>query len=190
MKIKTIATGMIQENCYVVSDENGRTAVIDPGDDARKIKRYIDDNALDVQWILITHPHFDHIGALAAVKEHTGAKVAIGRRDADGIRFTPDLACAEGDVIDAEDLRFTVVETPGHTRGGVCYICGGSMFSGDTLFYESIGRTDLPGGDFGSMRATLIKLRDLPYSDLDIYPGHMEKTTLAHERRHNPFMGR
>lgn len=190
MKIQTIVTGMIRENCYVVSDDNGKAAVVDPGDDTAKIISYIDDNNLDVEWILITHPHFDHIGALVPVKEHTGAKVAVGAADAEGIRFAPDLACKEGDVIKAGDLAFHVIETPGHTPGGVCYICGDSMFSGDTLFMESIGRSDLAGGDFGQMRQTLVKLRDLPYDDLTVYPGHMEATTLQHERQYNPFMGR
>lgn len=190
MKIDTILTGMIGENCYIVSDDDKVAAVVDPGDEADKINAFIDQNGYKVEWILITHPHFDHVGALAGVKEHTGAKVAIGEKDADGIRFAPDMACKEGDTIKAGALTFTVIETPGHTKGGVCYLCGDSLFAGDTLFYESIGRTDLAGGDFGQMRATLVKLRDLPYDDLKVYPGHMEATTLAHERAHNPFMGR
>lgn len=190
MNIKTILTGMIQENCYVVSDDNGSAAVIDPGDDAQKIIRYLEDNNLTVEWILITHAHFDHIGALADVKEHTGAKVAVGEGDVDGIRFAPDLACKEGDVIEVGDLKFEVIETPGHTPGCVCYICGDAMFSGDTLFRESIGRTDMPGGNFDVMRRTLAKLRDLPYDDLQVYAGHMEPTTLEHERKYNPFIGK
>lgn len=187
MKIDVVLTGIIQENCYIVSDENKAAAVIDPGDNAKEIIKFLDKNGLKAEWILITHGHYDHIGAVAAVKEYTGAKIAIHEDDKEALRFEPDMLAAEGDIIQCGLLKFGVIETPGHTPGCVCYVCGGAMFSGDTLFRESIGRTDLPGGSFYAMRKSLHKLSELPYEDIDVYPGHMEATTLRHERKCNPF---
>lgn len=190
MKIDTIETGMICENCYIVSDDAGIAAVVDPGDESEKILRFLEQNKLECQWILITHGHFDHIGAVADVKQATGARVCIHTADAPQLHFAPDLLCKEGDEIVVGDITFSVIETPGHTKGGVCYIAGDALFSGDTLFCESIGRTDLAGGDFTVMQQTLRKLRELPYDDLRVFAGHMQPSTLAHERAHNPFMGR
>ncbi len=190
MNIKCIPTGMIEENCYIIDDGAGNASVVDPGDEAEKILGYMEQNGLTCRWILLTHTHFDHVGALKAVQKATGAKVAVHAADRGGIKIEPDLLVKEGDAIAVGGLTFTVLETPGHTPGCVCYLCGDALFSGDTLFCESIGRTDFPGGDFQVMRQTLVKLRDLPYDDLKVYPGHMEATTLAHERLYNPFIGR
>ena len=190
MNVECLPVGMLSTNCYVVWDEAKTAVVIDPGDEAPKIEKFLADNGLKCAWILLTHGHFDHIGALAAVKEATGAKVAIGAGDADCIKFPPDRISRDGDVIRAGELEFTAVETPGHTPGGVCYLCGDTLFSGDTLFFESVGRTDLPKGDFNALRASLAKLRALPQEDLIVLPGHAESTTMSHERAHNPFMGR
>jgi glyoxylase-like metal-dependent hydrolase (beta-lactamase superfamily II) len=189
MKIEVVVTGMIMENCYIASDGDGRAAVVDPGDDAGRIIKAIERGGCSVEWILITHGHFDHIGAAAALKERTGARVAIHAADGAALRFRPDMEVKDGDVIRCGEMEFAVIETPGHTPGCVCYICGDAMFSGDTLFRESVGRTDMPGGSFADMRRSLIKLRDLSYERLDVFPGHMEPTTLEHERIHNPFMG-
>lgn len=190
MKIEVIKTGLIRENCYIVSDSEGIAAVIDPGDNAQRINKVIDEKKLQVKWILVTHGHFDHVGAVLAVKKNTGAAVAIHPADMKALRAEPELLVSEGDVIHCGDLMIEVIETPGHTPGGVCYLCDDALFTGDTLFFESIGRTDLPGGNFATLRNSLVKLRDLPVHDLDIYPGHMQKTTLAHERRQNPFFER
>jgi len=189
MKIDIVVTGMIQENCYLVSDDSGIAAVVDPGDNADKILNRIDSEGLKVEWILLTHGHYDHVGAVADVRNATGAKVAIHEADRLAVRFEADMLVDDGDTIACGDLEFTAVTTPGHTPGCVCYICGDAIFTGDTLFRESIGRTDLAGGDFSQMRKSLIKLRDVPYDDLKVYPGHMEPTTLEYERENNPFIG-
>jgi Zn-dependent hydrolases, including glyoxylases len=189
MNIDVIRTGLIRENCYIVSDENNVAAVVDPGDNAGKILAFIEEKGYKPEVILITHGHFDHIGAAAEVKRKTGAKVAIHSADKDALRFEPDIIVEDGDVVKCGDLEFAVIETPGHTPGCVCYVCDNAMFSGDTLFYESIGRTDMEGGDFSEMRKSLAKLAALPHKDMDVFPGHMQATTLEHERMHNPFFG-
>lgn len=190
MKIDVIPVGMLQTNCYVVSDEAKHCAVIDPGDEPDRIIDFLDDNDLTCEVILLTHGHFDHIGGLDSVQRATGAKVVIGEGDRNCIKTSPDQIAQDGEVIACGSLRFTVIETPGHTPGGVCYQCENALFSGDTLFRDSVGRTDFVGGSFDVLRRSLIRLRDLPAADLDVYPGHMEATTLAYERAHNPFIER
>ncbi len=195
MKTDAIQVGRLATNCYVVSDEKGLCAVIDPGDEADKIKSFLDANSLRCECIFITHGHPDHIDGLARLKELTGACVVANAADAKRIEnragVKPDMLCRDKDEIRLSDgLTFTVLETPGHTPGGVCYICGDAMYCGDTVFFESVGRTDFPGGSFDTLRESLDKIAALPYEDLYLYPGHMESTTLAHERAHNPFFAR
>ncbi len=189
MRVECIPVGMLSTNCYVAWDDASVAVVVDPGDEAAKIEKFLADNALKCECILLTHGHFDHIGALAALKKKTGARVGIGEADAESIKFPPDFYCKDGDKIRVGELELTVVETPGHTPGGVCYLCGDTLFSGDTLFFESVGRTDLPRGDFNVLRASLDKLAALG-GELLVLPGHAESTTLSHERAHNPFMVR
>lgn len=187
MKIDTIPVGMLQTNCYIVRDEKGNCAVVDPGDEPDRILDFLDEEGLTCKAILLTHGHFDHIGGLEPLHRATGAPVVIGEGDRDCIKLTPDRIARQGEEISCGDLVFEVTETPGHTPGGVCYRCADALFSGDTLFRESVGRTDFPGGSFAVLRESLKKLRELPFEDLAVYPGHMESTTLAHERACNPF---
>lgn len=188
MNIKLMPVGYLAANCCVADDGNGVCAVIDPGDGAKEILNYIEKAGLRCERILLTHGHFDHIGALAEVKNATGAKVCIAAPDAGSLPVDADILVKDGDVVTAGALKFFVVQTPGHTEGSVCYICGDTMFSGDTLFAGDVGRTDLPGGSFTQMRQSLKKLNELPYADLAVIPGHEEATTLAHERETNRYM--
>ncbi len=185
--IAVLPMGGLYTNCCVV-DDGGECVVIDPADNGRRIFEYIEKRGLRCSAVLLTHGHPDHTGGLKELIGLTGAKLYMGEGDVYRSPVKPDRTVTDGEVIKAGGMSFTAVTAPGHTEGGVCYILGDTMFSGDTLFRDSVGRTDLPGGDYPTLRRTLIKLRDLPYSDLTVIPGHGETTTLEYERRNNPFI--
>lgn len=170
--------------------------MIDPGGGSKNILRVIEDSGLTVKYIVNTHKHRDHTGVNGAVKEATGAVLAAGARDADGIKNPAvDRLLKEGNLLTFGDCSLEVIETPGHTPGGIClYASGypghpgspGSVFTGDTLFNEDVGRTDLPGGSEAALRASIAKLLKLP-EDTIVYPGHEEFSSIKHERTANPM---
>ena len=195
MQIKTLAVGHYETNCYIVSDENTKEcAVIDPGDESNTILDYIEDLGLTCRAVMLTHGHFDHTGAAETVCEDTGAPLWMHKADCsaerrdmlynapEGTRFY-----AEGDTVTVGGLTFKVLETPGHTKGSVTLICGDVMFSGDTLFRGSCGRTDLPGGNTEEIMKSLRRLAFLE-GDYEVYPGHMQATTLDRERKFNYYL--
>ena len=197
MLIKTLPVGQLETNCYVVTDENALVcAVIDPGDESNTIIDYIEDNKLSCKAILITHAHFDHVSAVNAMLEATGAELYMCEKDlelaktgASG-RFTPPENThfyKDGDEVKVAGLTFKVMETPGHTPGGVTLICGDALFTGDTLFRGSCGRTDLPGGDMRAELRSLKRIASLE-GDYEVYPGHAESSMLSIEREHNPYV--
>ena len=197
MLIKTLPVGQLETNCYVVTDENALVcAVIDPGDESNTILDYIEDNKLSCKAILITHAHFDHVSAVNAMLEATGAELYMCEKDlelaktgASG-RFTPPENThfyKDGDEVKVAGLTFKVMETPGHTPGGVTLICGDALFTGDTLFRGSCGRTDLPGGDMRAELRSLNRIASLE-GDYEVYPGHAESSMLSIEREHNPYV--
>ena len=197
MLIKTLPVGQLETNCYVVTDENALVcAVIDPGDESNTILDYIEDNKLSCKAILITHAHFDHVSAVNAMLEVTGAELYMCEKDlelaktgASG-RFTPPENThfyKDGDEVKVAGLTFKVMETPGHTPGGVTLICGDALFTGDTLFRGSCGRTDLPGGDMRAELRSLKRIASLE-GDYEVYPGHAESSMLSIEREHNPYV--
>jgi glyoxylase-like metal-dependent hydrolase (beta-lactamase superfamily II) len=155
---------------------------------------------LTIEAILLTHGHFDHVGGVQPLVQATGCALWMSQGDWSQVRnpmndylypiancdFTDVQFCEDGQVIRAADLAFSVLETPGHSWGSVCYRCGDAIFSGDTLFAGGCGRTDLPGGDWNTIRESLHRLADLP-GNADVYPGHGESTTLDNERRNNPY---
>lgn len=202
MKIQTLEIGTIGTNCYVISDDNGICAIIDCDGNPQPLFRYIEENNLKPTHILLTHGHHDHIGAVEAVQEKYGCTVCAAQKEqallADPMAncsmfmggattLTADVWVKEGDAVKVGDLEFTVLETPGHTAGSVCYLISDNIFSGDTLFQGSCGRTDLPTGNWGEILASLKRLRNLP-GDYNVYPGHGPSTTLEIERRMNPYM--
>lgn len=197
MLIKTLPVGQLETNCYVVTDENALVcAVIDPGDESNTILDYIEGNKLSCKAILITHAHFDHVSAVNAMLEATGAELYMCEKDlelaktgASG-RFTPPENThfyKDGDEVKVAGLTFKVMETPGHTPGGVTLICGDALFTGDTLFRGSCGRTDLPGGDMRAELRSLKRIASLE-GDYEVYPGHAESSMLSIEREHNPYV--
>ena len=190
MKIRTLVLGDYQVNCYLVSDENGDTAVIDPGYEPEYILRVAQTKGLQIRAIMLTHGHFDHVGAVKGLYEALHCPVYLNEADADlppylseGLFYTDEYA--EGDEISVGNLRFAVIQTPGHTKGSVCLRCGNVLFTGDTLFAGSYGRTDL-GGSAPEMAASLHRLSQIP-ENLHVFPGHGETSTLDHERANNPY---
>ena len=196
MLIKTLPVGQLETNCYVVSDEDTLAcAVIDPGDESNTILNYLEDNRLKCRAIFLTHGHFDHVGAVEAVMEETGATVYMHEKD--DIRSGAPSRYAfslpeggvyykDGDKIQVGGLCFEVLETPGHTPGGVTLRCENALFTGDTLFKGSCGRTDLPGGDMVQELDSLKKICALP-GEYEVYPGHMDPSTLERERMFNYY---
>lgn len=204
MLIKTITVGAYETNCYIVADEATLDcAVIDPGADASAILDYLEETHLRCRFVLLTHGHFDHTGAVSDVLADTDALLMMHKADVgvtvggDYYRFVPPEGTkfyAEGDVVCVGGLSFTVMETPGHTPGSVSLLCSGKdggetvLFTGDTLFRDSCGRTDFPGSSAEDILRSLKRLAELP-GDCEVYPGHGFSTTLARERALNYFVG-
>jgi len=192
MKIKNLVLGDYQVNCYLVSDEAGYAVIIDPGYEAEKILRAVKEGSLDIKAILLTHGHFDHIGAVKTLAQALGCPVYIHPKEAtlppyltQGLLYYTE-EYEQGDEITVGDLTFRVLETPGHTNGSVCLLCENCLFTGDTLFAGSCGRTDL-GGSMLDMLASLKGLAALE-GNYRVFPGHGPETDLDYERKTNPYI--
>jgi glyoxylase-like metal-dependent hydrolase (beta-lactamase superfamily II) len=208
MQIERYTCGSLASNCYVVNC-GGRYAVIDVGFPTGAAIYRIAELRDKIDWILVTHRHFDHVMGVAAAKRLTGAKVAVHRLEACGLldeekslysRFRrtpgvqnetcePDLLLEDGDTVTVGDCTFKVLLTPGHTEGSVCFLCGDTLFSGDTLFAGAVGRTDFPTGSMEQMMHSLDRLALLGDGTV-VYPGHGEDTTIGREKQCNPYMKR
>lgn len=199
MQIYTVPAGMLRANSYIVT-ENGADAVLIDCGGAQPLA-FARQKGLNIRSVLLTHGHFDHIAGCAELQA-AGAQIGCAEAEKSlitspanlaaemGVRipaFSVDFTFQDGDELDLCGLKFTVLATPGHTPGGVCFLCGDSLFTGDTLFCESVGRTDFPGGSTSQLRESVKKLLALP-GNLTVYPGHDEPTTLEHERMFNPFV--
>lgn len=211
MKIQKYSVGVWGTNCYFLLDESGEgggncCAVVDPGDDGDAILRRLSSQALHCDAILLTHGHFDHMMALEQLRQATGAPVYIHEDDADlmtdddlnaakllaGVSCSPrpaDILLHDGDTVKIGGESVCVMHTPGHTRGSVCYFVGGDgdILTGDTLFRDSIGRYDLPGGDFMTLLHSLGALASLE-GEHKIYPGHGATSTLEREKSVNLYL--
>ena len=180
-------------NTFLLIGANGKAAAIDPGANAAEYLRLLEEHGARLTHILLTHGHYDHVGAAAALREKTGAQVWLNPQDTAGDRlfpFTaPDHAYTNGETILVDsDLSFRVIATPGHSEGSVCLLCKDLLFTGDTLFAGDIGRTDLAGGDMVSMRQSLAKLCAAVTGDVRVLPGHEDFSTMEYEKQHNPYL--
>ena len=205
MKLKALEVGPFLSNCYIAGSESGEGIVIDPGADAGRILKAVRELKLDIKLIVATHGHVDHVGAVKEVMKATGAPFAIHRDEVPtlsqgGGMFSflltashssppqPEILLQEGNKVEVAGLSFDVLHTPGHSPGGICLLGQGVVFSGDTLFCQSIGRFDFPGASgYQLLDGIHSKLMVLPDSTV-VYPGHGPQTTIGDERRWNPFL--
>lgn len=203
MKIKTLVMGIVGTNCYIVSDDKNNAVIVDCTGNAQSYIDYIEQNNLKLSHILLTHGHFDHIGCVSEIKSKYDCKLVVAELEKSFLS-DPQLNCSflggspvtappadilvkDGDELTIGDMHFKVVGTPGHTVGSVCFITNDSMFSGDTLFQGSCGRTDLETGDWDTIVQSLKKLKELD-GNFTVYSGHGATTTLDYERTSNPYM--
>jgi len=201
--IKKIVLGDWRTNCYiVVSESTNEGFIIDPGDNPSAILDVVKDNHWKIKWLVATHGHIDHIGAIGHLNAVLKCPLAIHSQDASALQgdsrffwgkpFGPalkaDRLLSEGDIIKVADLRFQVINTPGHTLGGICLYGHGLLFSGDSLFRGSIGSSNIGTGTRPQLvKSIMEKLLSLPAETI-IYPGHGSTTTIEEEKLHNPFL--
>jgi glyoxylase-like metal-dependent hydrolase (beta-lactamase superfamily II) len=207
LMVRGIVVGVFQENCWVVgSRRTGEAICIDPGDQPEEILALARDMGVTIKLIANSHAHIDHILGVHGIHNATGAKFLLHHQDLDLLRDgfkmsaarfgldpsqappDPDSFVEDGDVVEVAGLQLRTITTPGHTPGSVSYYVDGLLFSGDTLFRGSIGRTDLPGGSFEQEMASICdRLLTLPEETI-VLPGHMDETTIQFEKAHNPFV--
>lgn len=199
MEITLLTVGAYQTNCYIVTADDKSAVVIDPGAEADKIINKAKELGAKVKYILLTHGHFDHIGAADAVKRaFPESRIVVMKADEDICRNAalvggdnatadPDMLVEDGDIIKVAELSFKYMATPGHTKGSAIIICEDKIFSGDTIMSRTCGRTDLFGGSTKDIRSSLKKIGMLS-GDYDIYPGHGPETNMAVERYANPYL--
>jgi glyoxylase-like metal-dependent hydrolase (beta-lactamase superfamily II) len=205
MRVYNLPLGEMGTNCYIVDTEvenSGKNIAfaVDIGDEPEKVLKYITNKNLDLQAILLTHGHFDHIGGVRKIQDETSAKVYVSQEDSEKLTDSklnlsyrhfqiPEIPDYEilGESLEIGGVEIKVLKTPGHTKGSVCFQVENYLFSGDTLFQNSIGRTDFPDGDLDVMRKSLKVLKDLP-GDYQVLPGHGIGTTLQREREMNRYL--
>lgn len=205
LQLKSFAPGMVAANSYIIKDiESGEAAVIDAGMYNNRFETMLRSMGIEkLKYILLTHGHFDHIMGVQRLKKHFGGEIVIHENDADCLSdskkslaavwgfmcpaFEADLTVKEGDVLYLGNEKIEVIHTPGHTVGSVCYKTDKILFSGDTLFHMTCGRTDFPGGSMEQMMASMKKLSELD-GEYRVCPGHDQESTLSFEKSNNPCM--
>ncbi len=205
LDVRMFTVGPVQENCFVVRRPEAKAAlVVDPGDEAPRLLAAIEELELDVQAILLTHTHFDHVGAVAPLARATGAPVYCPELEVPVLQdimafvpwpgfgpfesWDPEETVRGGETLELAGIPLEVLFTPGHSPGHVTYATSGALFSGDVLFQGSVGRTDLPGGDTQTLLTSIAGLLERFGDETQVFPGHMGLTTLGRERATNPFL--
>ena len=201
MKILKLSTGITEENTYILTADGENAIIIDPGDDEELILSQLKENNLKCRAVLLTHAHFDHCNSAQALKGY-GASIYMHKKEEQLVysvynlahkfgrpfnSFTPDFFVKNGQSLEICNINITVLHTPGHTAGSCCYIINNVIFSGDTLFNLSIGRTDFPTGNANHMKKSLKTLFALD-EDYTVFPGHGISTKLYYERKNNPYV--
>ena len=205
MKIEMLLKGHLATycNCYGITTEKA-AIIVDPGKYTAELAEFLKNNADKARLILLTHAHYDHIGGALQLREETGVKIAIGKNEEFALsdraynlsgKFTPAIPPYNADYTIEDEEEFTVgdvnikaYELPGHTVGSMCYLMDSSLFSGDVLFCETVGRTDLPGGNMSDMKKSLDRVLWLFDDNVNVYSGHTQPTTIGHERIYNPYL--
>ena len=205
MDVRMFTVGRVQENCFLFRQDGSNDAlIVDPGEEAPKLLAAIDELGVDLKAILLTHTHFDHVGAVAPVAKATGAPVYCPKLEVGVLQdimsyvpwagfgpfesWDPEETVEGGEELQLAGFDIDVIFTPGHSPGHVTYAVEDALFSGDVLFQQSIGRTDLPGGDHATLLASIATLLERFDDDTVVHPGHMGLTTLGRERATNPFL--
>lgn len=205
MFFKMLSLGNMDNNCYILGDEKtSLAAAIDAPADAAAVLDILEEEGLKLKYILLTHAHYDHLGALDALHEATGAQVVIHHFEEDAVcdptvnlaaysdapspKTAPTRTVADNETLRVGDIDIKVLYTPGHTVGSACYYTEGMLFSGDTLFLRNVGRCDLPGGDFDIIKESIRRQLYILPDDTEVYPGHGRTTTIGYEKHHNEYI--
>lgn len=206
MNIKVMPLGLVQANCYIVSNNQNECAIIDPGGETEKIINYIKENKLEPKMILLTHGHFDHIASVWDLIDEYNLPVYAQKEDIEMLENINIALCSmtsiyfnykpglqyngidDNDVVKLGELEFKLIHTPGHSKGSCCYAVEDVLFTGDTLFCGDIGRTDLYGGDYNTIKNSLKKISELDKNYI-VYPGHGGSSTIENEKKNNPYIG-
>ena len=202
MILKRLPTGMLASNCYIIGEDK-KGVVIDPGASSEDIMEMARQANIDIEYIILTHAHVDHMISMEEIRNRIKAKVLVHQDDAKSLVdpwyngsklfgankiFSPaDILLKDKDIIDIGGLKLEIIHTPGHTPGSICIKTAGNLFTGDTLFRMSIGRTDLGNGDYNRLMDSIKKLMTLDDETM-VYPGHGTATTIGYERKNNPFV--
>ena len=198
MKVIKVPTGGdFNANCYIVfNEENNQGFLIDPGFDGERIDSYVESNNISLNAILLTHGHMDHVGAVDYFINKYKLPVYINEKDDECINKNvmvfgkiqkANFYLEDGQILNIAGIEIKVIETPGHTPGGVCFLCNNILFTGDTVFRGSIGRTDFPGGDYEAIINSIINKIAILDDNIEVYPGHEGSSTIGMEKMLNPY---